>query len=151
MKSEYYETEASEDCLIFRFESVSEFRSVQKIIAYSPSIYGPNTYNLGLGDLLSNGKICDLSVSNNLDMPKIMATVVRSMLEFFRRYPDSSIYITGSTPARTRLYNIIISKELLEAKRIFEIYGLKGKEREFFTPNCRYNAFLIKYINNTRR
>lgn len=81
-------------------------------------------------------------------MSKVIATVVKSMITFFGVYPDSSIYIMGSTPVRTRLYNIIISKELSEVKGIFEIYGFLGVTKEVFTANRGYDAFLITYLNN---
>ena len=151
MKTDYYEAVPSEDCLIFRFESISEFRSIPKIIAYTKLSRGSKHYNLSLCDILEGGKICDLSISNNSDMHKVIATVVKSMITFFGVYPDFSIYIRGSTPGRTRLYNIIISKELSEAKRIFEIYGFRGKTKEVFIPNRVYDAFLITYLNDTTR
>lgn len=150
MKSEYYETIPSEDCLIFKFESVSAFRRVKKVIIYSPFRKYENTYNLALFDVLSNGSFSDLSVSNNLDMEKIFGTVVKSMLSFFAKNPAVSLYITGSTPARTRLYTIIILKELLEARKFFEIYGLNGNTKELFVPNHKYDAFLITYLNSAK-
>ncbi|SKB98710.1 hypothetical protein SAMN05660293_03329 [Dyadobacter psychrophilus] len=79
-------------------------------------------------------------------MDKIIATTVRSMLAFFKRNPSLSIYFSGSTPARTRLYSIIVGKELLEASKIFEIYGLQGNAKELFVSNHKYDAFLITYI-----
>ncbi|WP_026628674.1 DUF6934 family protein [Dyadobacter alkalitolerans] len=151
MKTEHYDYKASENCLLFEFESVSEFKSIRKLIIYTPSEKVSNMYNLALCDILSNGESCDRNISNNLDMGKVIATVVKSMVTFCKAYPNSSIYITGSTPARTRLYNIIISKELSEARRIFEIYGLKETKRELFISNREYDAFLITYLNDKIR
>lgn len=150
MNSEYYETIPSEDCLIFRFESISEYKRIRKVITYSPFSRFRDGYNLALFDVLSDGSFSDLSVSNNQDMEKIFGTVVKSMLSFFVKNPTALLYVTGSTPSRTRLYTIIIRKELSEARKFFEIYGLKGNAQEQFVPNHRYDAFLITYLNSSK-
>lgn len=53
------------------------------------------------------------------------------------------IYVEGSTAERTRLYRIIISRELSEIEKIFTIYGLLGSDTEIFKKNQNYNAFVI--------
>ncbi len=100
MKQEFYKYEIDKDCLLFRFESRSIEKTIQKIITYTPFPDNPEVYNLALGDILKNGEVSDLSVSNNDDMQKVMATVVRTMLRFFEKYPDNFVYFKGSTPER---------------------------------------------------
>lgn len=147
MNSEYYETEASKDCLEFRFKSVSEAKTIEKIITFTCILDSINLYNLAFGDLKADGSIDDLIVSNNDDREKVMATVLQSVYAFFLDYPHSILYIKGSTAERTRLYRIIISKELVEFQKEFEIFGWIESEVELFTRNRPYTAFVIKRKN----
>lgn len=143
MKQDYYKYEIVNDCLLFRFESKSVEKTIEKIITYTPFPDNPEVYNLALGDILKNGEVSDLSVSSNDDMQKVMATVVRTMLRFFEKHPDNFVYFKGSTPERTRLYRIIISRDLLVGKELFDIYGVIGENLEEFIANKPYDAFVI--------
>lgn len=143
MKQEFYKYSSDKECLLFRFESKSIEKTIQKVVAYSPFPDNPEVYNLALGDILENGEVSDLSVSNNDDMQKIMATVIHTMLRFFEKYPNNFIYFKGSTPQRTRLYRIIISKELFTGKDLFDIYGVIDETLEAFSANKPYEAFVI--------
>ena len=100
-------------------------------------------YNLALVDILPNGEVSDLSVSDNKDMPKILATVFQSILYFFEVKPQASIFIQGSTPSRIRLYQIAISKYLHEFEQKFEIWGFVGNEMELFLKGKNYEIFVI--------
>lgn len=59
------------------------------------------------------------------------------------------IYITGSTPVRTRLYRIIISKELSKIEDTFRVLGLPGSVPEVFQKNQNYQAFVISLRSKT--
>jgi hypothetical protein len=62
-------------------------------------------YNLAFGDKdHSTGEIDDKVISNNGDSEKVLATVVATVYAFTDKYPETWIYATGSTKARTRLY-----------------------------------------------
>ena len=65
-------------------------------------------------------------------MEMVMATVIQIVLRFFEKYPSKMVYIEGSTPERTRLYRIIMSRELLEIEKVFTVYGLIGNNPELF-------------------
>jgi len=58
-------------------------------------------------------------------------------------YGNQLIYATGSTTARTRLYQISISKQLSEISTEFEIYGIFNLEVFPFERNVNYDAFLV--------
>jgi uncharacterized protein DUF6934 len=74
-------------------------------------------FNLGFGDLnKATGKIDDLAVTDNQDRKKVLATVAATLLEFTRQFPDAAVYATGSTPARTRLYQIGITARFANKK-----------------------------------
>jgi hypothetical protein len=143
MKSEFYSYISDESCLLFEFNSISDLKIIRKIIAYSPFPDNPNLFNLALGDLLANGEVSDMSVSNNSDMEKVIATVIQTMFHFFKKHPDCLIYIIGSTAERTRLYRIIIAREITEANKYFQIYGVIESEIESFHPNRSYDSFVI--------
>lgn len=143
MKQQYYKYLRDEDCLWFEFESVSNQKTVRKIVVYTPFQDNPDVFNLALADALSDGSYSDKTVTNNEDMEKVMATVIRTMLRFFEKYPTKMVYVEGSTSERTRLYRIIISRELSEIEKIFTIYGLLGSDTEIFKKNQNYNAFVI--------
>lgn len=67
-----------------------------------------------------------------------------TVFSFTRRYIGCSIYATGSSKARTRLYRIGISNNLAEILQDFDIYGLMNGEWYEFKKNIAYDAFLIR-------
>lgn len=143
MKSEFYSYVVDDACLLFEFDSISNLKVIRKIIVYSPFPDNPNLFNLALGDLMDSGQVSDMSVSNNSDMDKVIATVIQTMFRFFERHSDCLLYIIGSTAERTRLYRIIITKELVEASKYFRIYGIIESEIESFLPNRSYDSFVL--------
>lgn len=147
MKQKHYKYLRDEECLWFEFESVSEQKTVKKVVVYTPFGDNSDIFNLGLVDALSDGSYSDKSVTNNDDMEKVMATVIRTLLRFFEKYPTKMVYIEGSTAERTRLYRIIISRELSAIEELFAIYGLLDSLSEPFQKNQNYDAFVIALKN----
>ncbi len=143
MKQDFYSYKFDNQRLEFEFESISQEKTIRKIIAYTPLSKNSDMYNLALGDFLDNGEVSDLTVSNNADMEKVIATVVQTIFIFFEQQPNSLIYLKGSTVERTRLYRIVISKELFEAQKLFDLYGELDNQFEVFVPNRSYQAFVI--------
>lgn len=132
-----------DDKLIFEFESISETKSIRKLIEYRLIDNDTLLYNLALVDILPNGEASDLSISNNKDMPKVLSTVFQSMLYFFEAKPKAKIFIQGSTPSRTRLYQTAISKYMTEFEQKFEIWVFVGNEMELFSKGKNYEIFVI--------
>lgn len=147
MKQKYYKYLSDEECLWFEFESVSKQKTVKKVIVYSPFQDNIDIFNLGLVDELEDGSYSDKTVTNNDDMPKVMATVIRTLLRFFEKYPTKMVYIEGSTLERTRLYQIIIAREISEIEKTFTVYGLLDSVAEHFQKNQNYNAFVVVLKN----
>lgn len=143
MKSEFYNFHTENNSLSFTFQSISDEKTINKIVIYSKVSDFPEIYNLALGDILDNDEVSDLTISNNSDLHKVIATVVQTMLIFFKRYPDNHIYFKGNTPERTRLYRIAISRELNEAKEIFDIYGIIDDILQPFQANHAYESYLV--------
>lgn len=147
MKQHFYKYLRDEDCLWFEFESVSKQKTVKKVVVYTPFQENSNVFNLALADAFPDGSYSDKSVTNNDDMEKVMATVIRTVLRFFEKYPTKMLYIEGSTAERTRLYRIIISRELSEIEKTFTVYGLLESDTVIFQKNQNYNAFVIALKN----
>jgi hypothetical protein len=147
MNLNIYKFSASDTFLDFEFESNGPKGKVRKIVRYSPQNAGGITYfNLGFGDLNpKTGKIDDLAITNNQDREKILATIAATVLEFTQHFPDVMVYATGSTPARTRLYQIGISANWNEIELLLQVFGYQQNTGwQPFRKNVNYRAFLVK-------
>lgn len=97
MKLERYELKAGENLTTFEFISEGPKGKISKLIQFSPTNL-KDLYNLAFGDKdLNSGEINDLTISNNGDSEKILATVVALVYAFTNKNPDVWIYATGST------------------------------------------------------
>jgi len=144
MKLPRYELKAERSLMVFEFISEGTKGEIPKLIKYSETNL-KDMYNLAFGDKNpETGDIDDKVVSNNGDSEKVLATVVATVYAFSDKYPDSWIFATGSTKARTRLYRMGITKYIDEIKNDFEIYGLKENEWEIFKKEVEYDAFLVR-------
>ena len=143
MEDKAYSSISTEDKLYFEFESVSDSKRIRKAIEYIKIRQYPSIYSLSMGDIKEDGSIDLYVVSNNNDTQKVFFTIFQTMLVFFDEYPDSKILFYGSTPNRTRLYQIQISKFLSEVEHFFQIWGIVDGIQERFVKNKNYQAFLI--------
>ena len=144
MREPAYPLHASDDALVFDFESIGSTSVIQKRIVFSRFPGSTSVYNLALVDVRPDGALDDLSVSNNRDMRMVLATVVQALRIFFESRPRGTVFFTGSTPARTRLYRIAISLNQAEAEALFDIQGLIADDFETFRANRPYDAFVIR-------
>jgi len=144
MKLPRYELKAEKSLMVFEFVSEGPKGEIPKIIKYSETNL-KDLYNLAFGDKnLETGELDDTIVSNNGDSEKVLATVVSTVYAFCDKHPDSWIFATGSTKARTRFYRMGITKYIDEIKNDFDVYGLKENEWEKFVKEIEYDAFLVK-------
>jgi hypothetical protein len=106
---------------------------------------GDDYYNLGFGDYNEDDKtVNDLSVSNNEDRDKILATVAVTTLEFTSHFSNCKIVAAGSTPARTGLYQMGIAKYYKEISEMFDIQGLMEENGWMpFERGVNYLALLV--------
>ena len=58
-----------EDKFSFTFDSVSNQKTIRKLIEFRLIDSNTYLYNLALVDILPDGSVSDLSISNNKDMP----------------------------------------------------------------------------------
>jgi hypothetical protein len=85
-----------------------------------------------------------MAITDNGDADKVLATVVSAIYAFTYKYPDSWIYATGSTAAKTRFYRMGINKYFEIAIEDFEIMGEIENEWEYFEVGKNYQAFAVK-------
>ena len=74
----------------------------------------------------------------------ILATVANTINDFCDHYGNHYIFAVGSTAARTRLYQMGISKLLNEISIDFEILGSKDGGLYEFQKNVNYDSFFVK-------
>jgi hypothetical protein len=144
MIEEIYALRIDGDYKSFKFISEGPKGSIIKCVQYDETpITG--VYNLGFGDInVLTNEIDDLVVTNNGDSQKVLATVAKTLFYFTDHYPDVFIYATGSTLARTRLYRIGVTNNLLLIEKDFHVLGLKGNDVILFEKNGTYDGFLVK-------
>ena len=151
MNKERYQVISKSNHLDFEFESEGPRGRIKKAIIYRPhNVDGITYFNLGFGNWNDDTKeIDDKAISNNLDRDKILVTVAVSVLEFTKGFPDMPVFIEGSTPARTRLYQMGISANMSEIETVLKVYGRQDGEWKPFRKNVNYDAFMAWRKHNT--
>ena len=125
MGKEQYELRAESDAMSYEFTSIGPKGEIPKLIIYSKTPV-KNLYNLAFGDKdLNTGEIDDLVITDNKDSQKVLATVASTVYAFTNKYPRAFIGATGSTKARTRLYQMGISNNLEKITADFNVFGRK--------------------------
>jgi len=134
-----YKTNSS--FLDYEFESKGPKGKIKKVARFSE--IGVNIYNFGFGDLNEmTGEISDTIVSNNGDGDKVLLTVANIIYDFTDVYIGVAVFIQGTSPSRTRRYQMGINKHWSQIIPIFEVLGLKNDKWEQFRPGENYEAFL---------
>lgn len=102
-------------------------------------------YNLAFGDWDENNHcINDLAASNNGDRDKVLATVASTVVSFMNEHPLAIIHAIGSTPSRTRLYQMGIAKMWDQISLLFEIQGYVNFTWQPFQKGVNFDAFLLR-------
>jgi hypothetical protein len=149
MKHPKYQYRSEELFLFYEFISEGPKGLIRKIVEYSETST-ENVYNLAFGDYDETTKsISDLSVTNNGDSLKVLATVASTVYAFTEKYPKAWILATASTSVRTRLYRMGITNNLAEIAQDFIVFGYNSEENwEEFVVGEDYDAFLITKKDN---
>jgi hypothetical protein len=142
----HYDYLVSEDFLKYEFCSEGSMGMIRKVILFKRvQLQGSFFFNLGFGDVDESGGFSDLVVSNNHDAEKVLATVAHAVIKFTSIYPDALIVAEGSTPSRTRRYQMGINKFWKEIEPDFKVFGLLVTGGfEPFRPGENYMAFAVK-------
>lgn len=139
-----YPLSSSNQLMTFEFESEGKFGRVSKLVAYQQTNL-KGVFNLAFGDKNDEtGQINDWVTTDNGDRDKVLATVAATVYAFTDKYPDSWVYLTGSTKSRTRLYRMGISKFIDELNQDFEVYGQLNDSWEKFRRETEFEGFLVR-------
>lgn len=145
MKLDQYEYFSGNNFENYFFYSNGPKGRIKKGITFTKFNENPIIYNLAFGDFDPyTQQISDVEKSNNMDRDRVLATVANTIHEFSNHCGNHLIFATGSTPARTRLYQISMSKLLDEILRDFDIYGITNNLVSRFKKNVNYTAFLVR-------
>jgi hypothetical protein len=140
MDKETYPIEYDVLHLNYEFISVGPKGSIKKVVRFR-RISG-YLFNLSFGDWdFSTGKVDDFAKSNNHDRDKVLATVAKVIFDFWEYYPTACLYAKGSTPVRTRLYQIGIVANWPIICNEVEVQGYIDREWEQFKMKKNYEAF----------
>ena len=138
-----YLTKSNDENTRFQFQSIGKRGVFEKVVYFTPLTV--DTYNLSLVDYDSaTDSYDDLSVTDNGDMPEILITVMSTIHKFLNSNPGNKIYFEGSTWARTRLYQIAISKIYNPPQSDLLISGLQEDRWFPFEPNINFEGFLVE-------
>ena len=143
MMLDRYELKAGTNFTTFEFVSEGRKGKVTKVIQFQSMDY-TGLYNLAFGDLMADGKIDDIVITDKGDSEKILATVVAAIYAFTHKYPDAWVYATGSTDGRTRLYRMGINKYFETVQADFQIFGDYKNEWEWYERGKDYQAFAVR-------
>lgn len=102
-------------------------------------------YNLAFGDWIDDKEnFDDKVVTNNHDRDKVLATIAAIVIYFLEENPNAILFAKGSTPSRTRLYQMGINKYLNEISELFVIHGYRFGRWELFEKSKSYGSFLLR-------
>ncbi|MGG7665839.1 DUF6934 family protein [Dyadobacter sp. BHUBP1] len=135
----------NEDLKSYYFWSTGPNGTIKKVIVFQLVDPEQALYNLAFGDLFEGAEILnDLVITNNGDTRVVLATVGKAVVEFLEDFPNATIVAVGSTPVRTRLYQINISRFINEILQEFVVEGYFDGSWELFEGNTNYDAFMLK-------
>ncbi|MBD1365563.1 hypothetical protein IDJ77_17240 [Mucilaginibacter sp. ZT4R22] len=145
MNLESYDYRAADNFQDFSFYSVGPKGRIKKTVVYSKIQDSPTIYNLAFGDENpANGEIDDRAITDNDDRDVVLSTVANTINTFCDNYGNHLIYAKGSTPSRTRLYQMSIARLFKEISIDFDVFGIIGEDVYHFQSNVNYDAFLVK-------
>ena len=144
MRVEKYHLKSDNTLTYFEFIRVGSKGAICKMIEFQVTSTS-GLYNLAFGDKEpETGELDDLAITNNGDTQKVLGTVVAALYAFFDKNPEALVYATGSTPARTRLYRMGITKFYNEIQNDFYLYGQIGEKLYVFKVGKEYDGFLAQ-------
>ena len=144
MKYSKYDYSAEKELCYFEFTSIGIKGEIKKIVSYK-KMNLDEVYNLAFGDYDAvTDSINDKIITNNGDSQKVLATVASTVYAFTGKYPNAWVFATGSNEARTRLYRMGITNNLIELQEDFYVFGMKEDQSfEDFIVGEDYLGFLV--------
>lgn len=134
--------------VVFIFESRNpqSEKVILKVIVYALiEKHGERYFNLGLGDYNeTTGRPDDKVVSDNGDMRKVLRTVVSTLPDFFKQFPDATVHIIGSDEARNKYYQKLVKDYGAQISAEYQVQGRFLDRIEDFRPAVPYEFILVK-------
>jgi hypothetical protein len=136
---EFFFDKGYEECTFF---SIGVKGVIKKRIEFQKM--GKDLYGLSFGDPDPvHGQLNDKVITNNGDMQKVLVTVAKALMKFLEFNPQAVIMTTGSTPARTMLYQMNIKRYYPSINHLVEIKGFKNGRWKLLVAEKNYDAFSI--------
>jgi hypothetical protein len=123
--------------------SISSEKEVQKIVLITQTDT-PQVFNVALLDVLEDGNMSDISITNNKDIRTVLATVIKIIEDFLNSYPKCFVVFKGSDERRQNLYRTIINREIIAISQKFQVWGGTQDDIERFNPDIVYQYYLIE-------
>lgn len=128
----------------YEFFSVGPKGDIRKVVKFQEIDFG-GLYNVSFGDWDEEIQDTDTAVrSMNNDRDKILATIAWIVRTFMKNNPNATIYAEGQIPAKTRLYQMAVSKHLREITEKYIVEGYYDEKWEIFKRGKNYEALKIK-------
>jgi hypothetical protein len=138
-----YEVISTNEHRTYEFLSEGPKGTIKKVINFDEM--GDNFFNLSFGDWdEAVRKLDDKVRSNNHDRDKVLATVAGAVMSFIKYYPNAIVFAKGSTPARTRLYQMGIFANLQEISILLTIKGYIDGDWQPIEKCRNYDAFMVR-------
>ena len=149
MKKTLYQYKAEDHFEYFEFYSEGPKGIIKKVVEYQKT-RDEFVYNLAFGDFDEVAKeFNDLSITNNGDSLKVLATVASTDYAFTDKHPNAKIIATGSTSVTTRLYRKGITNSLDEISQDYAIFRFTKNETWVkFEIGQDYETFLVSKKEN---
>jgi len=145
MDQPHYDVQRSLRSNVYLFVSEGKKGRIKKKVQFD--LMQAGIFNLGFGDWKDGDcGFDDLATTDNGDMKMVLSTVVKIAAEFLSENAGATIHLTGSTPARTRLYQIIISNRYDGIRKKYSVWGYFNGGFRPFQKNINYEAFLISKL-----
>ena len=109
----------------YEFLSEGPKGTIKKVVYYQQ--LNEHVFNLAFGDWNEVHQEIDDNVrTNNKDRDKVLAMVASTVMDFMQYHPDAVVFAEGSTPAKTRLYQMGINSNWHQISSLFEVEGFRN-------------------------
>lgn len=129
--------------LIYKFESVSTNKRIQKAVLFTTT-EREWVFNLALVDVDEDNQMRDDVESKNGDLVTVLATVFRIVEHFLKIRPNCVVMFRSNDDRRQRLYRIVLSRQLSYISEKFGIFGGQRGKAVPFIANTDYEQYYIK-------
>jgi hypothetical protein len=138
-----YNVSADIEHISYEFLSIGIKSTIKKDVSFKS--LGLNIYFLAFGDKNElTGEIDDRVNSNNGDRDKVLATVAEITLDFLAHHRDATVIAVGSTPGRSRLYQMGINSKWHLIRQFYWVEGYINDDWEDYQPGKNYEAFSMR-------